>query len=197
MGQDDMERPDKLQEEIIKAMAARPESYYLPAPRTKREHEEEHTPLWIKIFGGSILSIAFLCVITLTGYIVSNMNSIQSQVNSINADTITKKEFAERQKSVWDNQKLCNDNIGSVKERLNAIEQLAKERQLWMEKYEAKIADQAKAMDAANKEIAAQKERANSAEIQLKQIREDYQVIQKDMQSLRERIAAIEGKKQE
>lgn len=197
MGQDDVEWPEKRQEEMVRYTAAKPEPYYQSAPKSKREHEEEHTPLWIKIFGGSILSIAFLCVITLTGYIVSNMNSLQSQVNAVNADMITKKEFAERQKSVWESQKLCNDNLGGVKERLNAIEQLAKERQLWMEKYEAKIADQAKAMDAANKEIAAQKERANSAETQLKQMREEYQVLQKDMQSLRERIAAIEGKKKE
>ena len=193
MGQDDKEWPD------IKKMAGGqplPQPYY-PQPRTRREHEEEHTPLWIKIFGGSILSIAFLCVITLTGYIVSNLNNIQSQVNAVNADMITKKEFAERQKTMWDSQKVCNDSLAISKERLNAIEQLAKERQIWMEKYEAKIADQGKAMDSANKEIAAQKERANSAEAQLKQLREDHQVLQKDLQSFRERVAAIEGKKKE
>lgn len=166
-------------------------------PKTKKEPEEERTPLWVKLFGGSILSITFLCVITLTGYIVSNLNNIQSQVNAVNADMITKKEFAERQKSIWDSQKICNENLAISKERLNAIEQLAKERQLWMDKYEAKITDQAKAMDAANKEIATQKERANSAEVQLKQMREDYQVLQKDLQSLRERFAIIEGKKKE
>jgi septal ring factor EnvC (AmiA/AmiB activator) len=195
MGQEDIEWPEKQSQEIAKILAAKPE-YYVP-PRTRREHEEEHTPLWVKIFGGSILSIAFLCVITLTGYIVSNMNSIQSQINTLNAETITKKEFADRQKSIWDSQKTCNDSLGRVKECLNAIDVLAKERQLWLEKHEAKIADQAKSLDNANKEIAAQKERANSAEAQLKQMREEYQVLQKDMQSLRERVAAIEGKKKE
>lgn len=165
-----------------------------PKQRTRREFEEDHTPLWIKIFGGSILSMAFLCVITLTGYIVSNINNIQSQVNCVNADMITKKEFTDRQKAVWDSMKMDSDNIAGLKERMNAIESLAKERQLWMEKYEAKIAEQNKALEVANKEVAAYKERANGAETQLMQLREENRQLQKDIQSLRERVAAIEGK---
>lgn len=46
-------------------------------------------------------------------------------------------------------------------------------------------------------EIAAQKERANAAEAQLKQIRDDYHTLQKEVQNIRERMAAIEGKKKE
>jgi len=158
--------------------------------RTRREFEEDHTPLWIKIFGGSIVSITFLCVFTLTSYIISNINSIQTQVNCVNVDMMTKKD----QKNIWDMMKVDSDNIASLKERLNAIETLAKERQLWMEKYEAKIADQNKSLETACKEIAAHKERANSAETQLVQLREENRQLQKDIQSLRERVAGIEGK---
>lgn len=163
-------------------------------PRTRREHEEEHTPLWIKIFGGSILSIGFLCVITLTGYVVSNLNNIQCQVNAVNADMLSKKEFTDRQKSVWDAIKISNDGLASAKERLNAVELSAKERQMWMDKYEARIAEQGKSIEAANKEIAAHKERANAAEVQLAQFRQEHLQLQKDLQSLRERVAALEGK---
>lgn len=163
-------------------------------PRTRREFEEDHTPLWIKIFGGSILSIAFLCIITLTGYIVSNINNIQTQVNSVNADMITKKDYTNQQKTIWDSMKIDGDNIAGLRERLNAIENLAKERQAWMEKYEAKIVEQNKALEMANKEMAAHKERANGAETQLMQLREENRQLQKDIQSIRERVAAIEGK---
>jgi chromosome segregation ATPase len=163
-------------------------------PRTKREFEEDHTPLWIKIFGGTILSISFLCIITLTGYIVSNINNIQTQVNSVNADMITKKDYTSQQKTIWDSMKIDGDNIAGLKERLNAIENLAKERQSWMEKYEAKIVEQNKALEMANKEMAAYKERANGAETNLMQIREENRQLQKDIQSIRERVAAIEGK---
>ena len=156
----------------------------------RRQIEEEHTPVWIKIFGGSILSICFLSVLTLTGYIVSNINNIQSQVNIANADMLTKKEFIEREKTIWDSIKLDLDAIAAMKERITAIEQFGKERQLWMEKYETKITDISKIIDSGNKEVAALKEKANNSELQLMQLRE----LQKDLQNLRERLIAIEGK---
>jgi len=165
-----------------------------PKLRTRREFEEDYTPLWIKIFGGSILSIAFLCVITLTSYIVNNINGIQTQINYLNTEMTSKKEFADRQKAIWDSMKVDSDNIAGLKERMNYIDSLAKERQLLMEKHEVKIAEQNKALELANKEIASHKERANSAEAQLTQFREESRQLQKDIQSLRERVAAIEGK---
>lgn len=163
-------------------------------PRTRRELEEDHTPFWIKIFGGSILSFAFLCIITLTGYIVANISSIQNQVNCLNADMITKKEFSDRQKSIMDSMKIDNDNIVSLKEKINAIENLSKERQSWMEKIETKIGDQNKVVELLNKEIAAHKERTNGMEFQLIQLREENRQLQKDIQILREKVASIEGK---
>lgn len=162
--------------------------------QNRREVEEDSTPLWIKIFGGSILSIAFLCVITLTSYIVNNINNIQSQLNSLHGDMITEKEYSDRQKLIWDSMKIDNDNISVLKERMNILESLLKDRQLWMEKHETKIAELCKIVELANKEIAAHKERANGAENQLMQLREEIRQFQKDIQSLRERVAAIEGK---
>jgi chromosome segregation ATPase len=160
----------------------------------RRDHTDDYTPAWIKIFGGSILSITFLCVITLTGYIVSNINNLQSQVNVINSDMITKKEFVDRTKTIWDTMKVDGDNISGIKERLNTIEQFAKDRQSWMEKYELKITELNKALEITNKEGAAQKERANAFENQLNQLRDEIKQIQKDFQAIRERIVAIEKK---
>lgn len=165
-----------------------------PTPRMRREREEDHTPLWIKIFGGSILSISFLSVITLTGYIVSNINSIQSQVNSMNAEIVTKKEFVEGQKAMWESIKLDSDNIVIIKERMNVLEQFAKERQIWMDKFELKIAEQNKTIENISKEVAAYKEKTNGADTQLIQFREENRQFQKDIQLLRERVAGIEGK---
>jgi predicted nucleic acid-binding Zn-ribbon protein len=42
--------------------------------------------------------------------------------------------------------------------------------------------------------MASHKERANSTESQLVQLREENRQLQKDIQSLRERVAAIDGK---
>lgn len=165
-----------------------------PKQRSRREFEEDHTPLWIKIFGGTILSITFLCVITLTSYIVTNINSIQSQLNNVNAEMTTKKEITESQKNIWDSIKIDGDNIVGLKERLNVIESLAKDRQVWMEKQEVKISEQNKTIEMESKEIAAHKERANNADSQLMQLREENRQLQKDIQALRERVAGIEGK---
>lgn len=163
-------------------------------PRSKRELEEDHTPLWIKMFGGTILSIAFLLAMTLAGYIVSNIYNLQTQINCINVDFLTKKEYADRQKAMSDLMKIDSDNILSLKERLSFLENTSKDRQIWIEKYEVKTIEQNKSIENVNQEIASNKERSNGLENQLKQLREENQQLQKDMQLLREKVAVIEGK---
>jgi chromosome segregation ATPase len=168
------------------------------SPARKNMHfEDENIPLWIRIFGGSILSITFLCVITLTGYIVTNINSLQSQVNLINTDMITKKDFQDRQKSLWDLFKTDSDMMALLKEKMNLLDQAAKDRQTTMDKYEIKISDQNKNIEIINKEIASLKEKSNSIENQIVQMREESKNLQNSIQAFRERVAAIEGKKKE
>lgn len=160
----------------------------------RKKQNSEDAPLWIKVFGGSLLSIAFLSIITLTGYIVSNLNNLQSQLNVINTDMITKKEFLDRTKLTMDAMKVDSDNIANIKERLNALEQIAKDRQIWMEKYEVKISDANKAIENTNRENATLKEKSNAFETQMNQIRDEIKQFQKDVQTIRERIVIIEGK---
>lgn len=152
-----------MQQEDVEKDKFKMEDYRL---RTKRELAEDHTPLWVKIFGGSILSVCVFCVITLSSYIVNNLNSIQTQINTINSDTIFRKEFNEQKKIIL-------DLIG---------------------KYELKIDEQNKTNELNNKDIAAYKERVNNIEALLTQTREEFRQSQKDVQNLRERIAVIEGK---
>lgn len=170
------------------------------AGKTKRqfkESEEDNTPLWIKFFGGSILSMGFLSIITLTGYLVSNLNSLQTQINLINSEVVTKRDFNERYKGLWDAQTLSdknnNENIQNAKERLNSLESLLKERQAALEKYEISIKDIQKNMEISNKEIAGYKERLGLFETQLNALRDENKQLQKDLQALRERTAALEA----
>lgn len=139
---------------------------YTPRVRTKREHEEDRTPLWVQIFGGSILSVCVFCVITLSSYIVNNLNSVQTQINTINSDVIFKKEFNEQKKIIVD----------------------------WMAKYEIKIDEQNKINELYSKDTAAYKEKMSNIETQLTQAKDEFRQLQKDVQILRERIAAVEGK---
>lgn len=161
--------------------------------KTRREIEEERTPLWVKIFGGTILSITFLCVITLSGYIINNINNIQFQVNLINSNLITKEEVSDQQKNIIDVVKINVDNIVSLKERLNSMEALMKERQGLIEKIETKFNETIKNIDN-TKEIIIQNERINGIDAQLIQFKEENRNLQKDIQTLREKIAVIEGK---
>jgi polyhydroxyalkanoate synthesis regulator phasin len=167
----------------------------------KKTQDEEFTPAWIKIFGGSILSILFLSVITVTGYIISNLNNLQTQVTNLNSEMVSKKEFNERQKNMWDavseQNKANGDGVVNCKERLNSLESQAKERQTWMEKVELRIQAQEKAVETANKDIVAHKERLTILEQQLNTLRTDHTALQKEVQGLRERILTLENRKKE
>lgn len=166
--------------------------------RKKDKEHDDFVPVWVKIFGGSILSVSFLCAITVTGYIVTNLNSLQSQINTLNSQMVTKSEHNERQKILWDgyaNQtKQSLDALSSAKERINFLEQGLKDRQAAIEKIEIKFVIQDKVLESANKDLVAQKERSNNLESNNQQLRDEIKSVQKDLQTLREKAATIEAK---
>jgi uncharacterized coiled-coil DUF342 family protein len=147
--------------------------------KTKRQIEEDHTPLWIKWFGGTIISITFLTIITITSYIVNNLNNLQNQVNASNIACVSH--------SMWETMtaesKKMATELAACKERLNAIE-----------KIEARIAESEKNIEKLSKEIVAQKEKFVSVDQQILQIREEFRQVVKDLQTLREKVAILVGK---
>jgi chromosome segregation ATPase len=179
---------------------------------TVRHDAEAHVPVWIKIFGGSIVSAIIFLLLTLAGYIVNNSSNIQNSINTLNADCVHKTEFNDRLNSTWatlkdvgplkekvnsieESLKNRGGSVDNLKERVNAIEQLAKERAIWMEKIETRLSNSEKNMDAANKEIAALKEKISANEQAIKNIQEENKQFVKDIQALRERLVVLEGKK--
>ena len=167
--------------------------------KKKDKNQEEFAPVWIKIFGGSILSVSFLCAITVTGYIVNNLNSLQSQINLLNSQMVTKSEHNERQKLVWDSfttqTKQSLDSISLAKERLNSLEQNIKDRQTAIDKIDAKDILQDKSLENVNKELVAQKEKFDNLNFVTVQLREEIKSVMKDIQNIREKVATIEAKK--
>lgn len=158
--------------------------------KNKRQIEEEHTPLWIKLFGGTIISITFLCMITILGYFVNSLSNLQAQVNNLSIESATK--------SISDSHsfelKTHAENIASCKERLNAIEQLAKERAIMLEKFDNRLIAVEKSLETAIKDFERIKERCTLLDQQLSQDREETKQISKELQQLRERLASFEGK---
>ena len=167
--------------------------------QAKKKNNEEFAPVWIKIFGGSILSVSFLCAITVTGYIVNNLNSLQSQINTLNSQMVTKSEHNERQKLLWDSYttqtKQTLDALSLAKERLNSLEQSIKDRQISIDKLEAKDFVHDKVLENANKELVSQKEKFDNLNSVTLQLRDEIKAVQKDIQNLREKVATIEAKK--
>jgi chromosome segregation ATPase len=164
----------------------------------KPKASEESIPAWIKIFGGSVISVLFLCVITVIGYVVNNLNSLQIQINTLNSQTITKEENSQQHKVIWDTfsvqLKGVQETLAPVKERVNSLEQLVKERQGLHEKLESRLFQNDKSLENLNKETILQKERATAQDQQVMLLRDEIKNIQRDVQALREKIIGIEAK---
>lgn len=128
--------------------------------KTKRQIEEEHTPLWIKLFGGTIISVTFLCMITVFGYFANSLNSLQHQLNTVTSDSVTK--------TMWElhtsELKTVAEGVANCKERLGAIEQLAKERAILLDKSEARILAVEKDMQLLRERVATYEGKAEKAE---------------------------------
>lgn len=155
-----------------------------------KRSEEDRVPTWIKLFGGTIISITFLCLVTVTGYFVNNMSSLQSQLNSIASESISK--------TMWDqsiiDMKSNADAIVNCKERINGLEQVYKEKSANLEKTDARINSTENDLRLLNKELATHKEKCSALEQILTEERENYKQVVKDLQTLKERIAVVEGK---
>jgi hypothetical protein len=111
-----------------------------PAPKG-----EERISVFWRVFGGTLLSIAALVVLTLCQYFNNNLNELRNDLsrlneefrkdlghlnndlhkdlghlNEINANLVTKEDFNNRLKSVWDTIKdlrALGETVASLKER--------------------------------------------------------------------------------
>lgn len=158
--------------------------------KNKREIEEERTPLWIKLFGGTIISITFLCMLSITGYFVNCLNNLQNQINCVSNESVPKSMWSTHVMQWTTN----SESIANCKERLNAIEQIAKERAVLLEKSDVRVYSVEKSIELTNKEFATQLEKLSALEKQIVEQRAEIQQVAKDLQLLRERFAAYEGK---
>lgn len=156
----------------------------------RKKSDEDRIPTWIKLFGGTIISITFLCLVTVTGYFVNNMSSLQSQLNSIASESISK--------TMWDQSiidtKSNADAIVNCKERINGLEQVFKEKSAGLEKTDNRINNTESDLRTLSKELAAHKEKCSALEQTLSEERENYKQVVRDLQALKERIAVVEGK---
>jgi chromosome segregation ATPase len=150
--------------------------------------EERISPFW-RIFGGTLLSIAALGVITVCQYFNNGLNGLRADLDRLNrelqkdmgrlaenqADLMKKEEFNVRMKSVWDGLKELRDEqagFTTLKERFASMERRLKES---AEEYKEMV-----------KQLQELRERKAAEEARKELIQE--------LQRVRERLAAIEGR---
>jgi len=151
--------------------------------------EENRMPLFWRVFGGTVLSIAALGCVTAYQQLTGGINEVRSDLNhtsenlrkevgqvcATQAELTRKDEFNTRMKSVWDNLKDLRAESGAVaalRERCGVLEQ------------------QLKAGDDERKELSRELQRLREARAADEERRE----LLRELQALRERLAAMEGR---
>jgi DNA repair exonuclease SbcCD ATPase subunit len=172
---------------------------------------DEGMSMFWRVFGGTLLSIAALVVITLFNNLMTTISELRAEINKLNesrGDLVRKDEFNTRMTSAWDRMQSLqgqtttqNATLTSYRTELDGIkERLSKQAA----DTEAVRKDTAAAMDAVKRESAAAdifkerltavestkkdlavleglKERVNAVSADLKTQREDYQRLRQDL----------------
>lgn len=132
---------------------------------------KEDVPVIWKIFGGAIVSIIFMLIITIFGYIINHVNNIQSSVNSINSEMVKKQDVDTRVTNIWATLR----QVDSLKDRLSLVEQRNTN------------------IDSLREKATTTETKVTTLESQLKTLQEENRTQAKEIQTLRERMAVLEA----
>jgi hypothetical protein len=158
----------------------------------KAPKEEQKLSIWWRVFGGTMLSIAALAVVTVYQQFSGALNDVRANINHLTearGELVQKDEFGSRMTSVWN----------SIKElqALNATVTGLKERALLRNQQE-KTDDEAR--EAMHKElqtlttaVTALQERLLVLDQRIKQ-EQEHKELMRELHQLRERLAGLEGR---
>lgn len=142
----------------------------IPVTPPVKDKEHEVPVVW-RIFGGAIFSIIFLLTVTIFGYIITQVNNVQSSVQTLNGEVVKKPEFDQRNTAMWSHLKtvdpLCN--------RVTVLEQ------------------RSPALDTLKEKFSATDQQIKGLEQHVKTLADENKALQKDVQLLRERLAVLEA----
>jgi septal ring factor EnvC (AmiA/AmiB activator) len=94
-------------------------------PAVPPSRGEERLSLFWRVFGGTLLSIAALVVMTVYQQFNSTLNDVRkemSRLNEVNSDLVKKEEFNARTTSIWAGIKECGNDVPSLKTRTQLLE---------------------------------------------------------------------------
>lgn len=181
---------------------------------------EERVSLFWRIFGGTLLSITALGVLTAYQSVSSSISDLRnglSHLSESKAEFIKKDEYTMLRQRTWDSLTELQKEIGSIatplnqiKDRLAQLEEQSKlvagerremhewqatikERVLQLEQQLASVKAGQKDLVVIQQSITALQEKSVLRDQQLKQMDDDRKELLKELQSLRERLARVEA----
>jgi hypothetical protein len=196
---------------VLAAETLRRASNLAPDAAPPNKEEERISVFW-RVFGGTLLSITALVIITVYNNFSGTLSDLRKDLNSqieTRADLLKKDEFNTRLTSVWNGLKDVQGGLGAVTaltERAKALEQQLKtgeddrkelRRQLEQQRRAAeeerkdwcrKLDEQRKAGEDERREL------ARKLEEQRKGHEDERKELTREMQKLGERLAAVESR---
>jgi hypothetical protein len=161
---------------------------------------EDRIGVFWRVFGGTLLSITALVAITLYQQFSNALSEVRNNVSRLNesrGDLVKTDDFNNRTTALWNSVKevqQANTAVTALKERTALFEQQVRTAQEQVNGRLAALANNIKDLDAANAAIIALKERSALLEQQVKLAEQERKDLVHELQLLRERQAALEGR---
>lgn len=87
---------------------------------TIQSDRRDNVPVFWRYFGGTLISVLAVLLITLLGHLLSQINSVQVSITQLSADSVRKAEFAERTTSIWNSLR----GIDPLREKITQLEKI-------------------------------------------------------------------------
>lgn len=218
-----VDTPTDSTEQLFPILAAEPirRSQQVPVePPTPRPSSEERVSLFWRIFGGALLSITALGVLTAYQSVSSSISDLRTSLSHLSeskAEFVKKDEYASFRQKTWDSLNEIHKEMAAlatplnqVKDRVAQLEEQnkaiamerremqqtqahIKERVLQLEQEITAIKAGQKDVVAIQRAITALQEKSVLRDQQLKQMDDERKELLKEIQALRERLARVEA----
>lgn len=217
-----IDNPTDSTEQLFPYLAAEPirrTPPTTPEPPPQRPAEERVSLFW-RIFGGTLLSITALGVLTAYQSVSSSISDLRtglSHLSESKAEFIKKDEYTAMRQKTWDNLNELHKEIAALatplnqlRDRVNQLEEqnkssvmehrqmhesqaTIKERVLQIEQQINAIKTGQKDLVALQQAVTALQEKSTLRDQQLKQMEDERKDLLKEIQTLRERLARVEA----
>lgn len=185
-------------------------------PRAEVSKTEERLSVFWRVFGGTILSITALVVITAYQSLAGNIHDLRGDLTRLreaSADLVKKDEFQSRNTKLWDRlQELqaVQTAASVLTNRIATLEQQQTIAERDRREFQSAVAplptvkdrlvaleDQRRAGEQDHKDLLAASATVAALDKQLKEAKAERKDLVRDLQQLRERLAKLEGALQE